>query len=62
MPLYQYKCNNCKKETEELQSLSEEALVTCEACGKDTLEKVVSSGVTIFNSGGFYETDYKHRT
>ncbi|MDI6765548.1 MAG: zinc ribbon domain-containing protein [Bacteroidota bacterium] len=34
MPTYHYKCKSCKHEFEELQTMSEDALVLCPSCKK----------------------------
>ena len=42
MPTYEYRCNACKREFEYQQRMSDDDLVTCEACGEDKLEKLIS--------------------
>ena len=42
MPTYEYRCNACLKEFEYQQKMSDPDLVTCEACGADKLEKLIS--------------------
>ena len=62
MPTYQYKCDACEHEFEELQSMKEAALVTCPKCGKETLRRLISGGGSmIFKGSGFYLTDYKSK-
>jgi putative FmdB family regulatory protein len=63
MPIYEYQCSNCGHHLEELQSISEEPLVKCPKCGKDTLKKLIGSGGSlIFKGSGFYLTDYKKKS
>ena len=60
MPTYEYVCKNCGHTLEELQSMSEDPLVRCPSCGKDTLARVMGGGSgLIFKGSGFYLTDYK---
>lgn len=62
MPIYEYQCSNCGYEMEELQSMSEEPLVKCPNCGKDTLKRLIGGGAgLIFKGSGFYLTDYKNK-
>lgn len=60
MPTYEYRCGNCGKELEVMQSIKEAPLTKCPKCGKETLKKMVSGGAgLIFKGSGFYLTDYK---
>jgi len=45
MPLYQYKCNECSKEFEELRKMSEaDREIECPSCGsKDVKRKLPTS-------------------
>lgn len=61
MPFYEYQCSNCGHELEELQKMSDEPLLTCPNCGKDTLKRLIGTGAgLIFKGSGFYLTDYKN--
>lgn len=42
VPTYEYRCNACEREFEVVQKMSDPDLVTCEACGADKLEKLIS--------------------
>jgi putative FmdB family regulatory protein len=60
MPTYAYRCSACGKEFEEFQRISEDPLVTCPSCGKDTLARIMGTGAgVIFKGSGFYLTDYR---
>ena len=60
MPTYDYKCDACGHQFEEMQSFSADTLKTCPKCGKDQLRRLFGTGAAIlFKGGGFYETDYK---
>lgn len=59
MPIYEYQCNDCGHELEALQKMSDAALKDCPACGKPTLEKMISAAGFRLKGGGWYETDFK---
>lgn len=62
MPIYEYRCRDCGHELEASQSMKDEALTTCPACGKATLQRQISRGTgMIFKGSGFYETDYRRK-
>jgi putative FmdB family regulatory protein len=63
MPTYQYECEACGHEFEELQSMTEAKLTKCPKCGKKKLARLIGSGSgMIFKGSGFYETDYKKKS
>lgn len=57
MPLYEYKCDRCKKTIEVLQKFSDAPLTIHEECG-GTLERLISTSALQFKGSGFYITDY----
>ena len=59
MPIYEYQCTDCEHEFETIQKISEDPLVTCPNCGKDTLQKKISAAGFRLKGGGWYETDFK---
>src|ERR671912_936648 len=60
MPTYDYKCDGCGHQFEEMQSFSADPLKQCPKCGQDQLRRLFGTGAAIlFKGGGFYETDYK---
>lgn len=69
MPTYQYKCKECGKEFEYMQSMSESALTewpkdepnNCN-CNAGVVRKVSLGGGVILKGTGFYETDYVKKT
>ena len=56
MPTYEYRCKGCGNELEVVQSFTDDALTTCEACGGD-LRKVFGSVGISFKGSGFYKND-----
>lgn len=60
MPTYEYVCNNCGHEFEQLQSITAGPLRKCPKCGRNKLKRLIGAGSgVIFKGSGFYETDYR---
>ncbi len=59
MPIYEYRCKNCSHDLEILQKISDSPLTDCTNCGKNTLEKVISSTQFQLKGTGWYVTDFK---
>ncbi|RLC20020.1 MAG: zinc ribbon domain-containing protein [Deltaproteobacteria bacterium] len=61
MPTYTYVCEQCAKEMDVFQKITDEPLHTCPECG-GKLRKKISGGVgLVFKGSGFYITDYKNK-
>jgi putative FmdB family regulatory protein len=60
MPTYDYRCDGCGYQFEEMQSFTADPLKKCPKCGEEKLRRLFGTGAAIlFKGGGFYETDYK---
>jgi putative FmdB family regulatory protein len=60
MPTYEYECGGCDHRFEEFQGITDDKLVTCPACGEDTLQRLIGAGAAVlFKGSGFYQTDYR---
>jgi putative FmdB family regulatory protein len=60
MPTYEYVCDACDHEFEELQGFSDDPLTKCPKCKKKKLRRLFGTGASIiFKGSGFYETDYR---
>lgn len=60
MPTYEYRCEKCEHQFDELQSMSEKPLEKCPKCGKKALRRLFGTGAAIlFKGSGFYQTDYR---
>ncbi len=57
MPIYEYQCQSCSRQTEALQRISDPPLETCDECG-GALEKLISAPAFQFKGSGWYVTDY----
>ena len=59
MPTYEYKCEDCGKIFEELQSFSEPPIDKCIYCGGKSNRLVSGGAGIIFKGSGFYVNDSK---
>jgi len=60
MPTYEYRCDKCGHQFEQLQSITAKPLRKCPACRTNSLKRLIGSGAgIIFKGSGFYQTDYR---
>jgi putative FmdB family regulatory protein len=59
MPIYEYRCEGCGHETEELQKLADAPLTECPKCGKPALVRLVSAAGFQLKGTGWYQTDFR---
>lgn len=59
MPIYEYACTKCEHAFDELQKITEAALVHCPQCGEPSLRKLLSAPKFRLKGQGWYETDFK---
>lgn len=59
MPIYEYQCNACGHQFEEIQSFSEDPLTDCPECHKPKLSKLLSAPAFQLKGTGWYVTDFK---
>ncbi len=57
MPLYEYKCTQCHRNTEKIQKFSDPEITVCPHCGGH-LERVLSAPAVSFKGGGWYADGY----
>lgn len=60
MPIYEYQCDGCADRFEVKQSMKDDALTTCQKCGKH-LQRLISSPAIMFKGSGWYVTDYSDK-
>ncbi|MCX7026155.1 MAG: zinc ribbon domain-containing protein [Spirochaetes bacterium] len=59
MPTYEYECRSCQHRFEKFQSMSDDPIRVCPACG-GSVRRVIGGGMgVIFKGSGFYITDSK---
>ena len=61
MPIYEYVCDACGHEFDELQKFAAAALIDCPSCGKPALIKKVSAAGFQLKGTGWYATDFKSK-
>ena len=61
MPTYEYRCKDCGRDLEVVQSFTDDALTTCEACG-GRLRKVFGNVGIAFKGSGFYKNDSRGKS
>jgi len=59
MPIYEYRCDKCGRDFEELTFSHDDAAAECPACGASARRLVSRSGF-ILKGSGWYVTDYKN--
>jgi putative FmdB family regulatory protein len=57
MPIYEYRCENCGREFEEWQKMSDAPVETCQQCGGKT-HRLISQSTFVLKGSGWYVTDY----
>jgi putative FmdB family regulatory protein len=61
MPIYEYRCDACGHEFDELQKLADAPLTDCPSCGKPALIKKVSAAGFQLKGTGWYATDFRSK-
>ena len=57
MPLYEYKCLKCGRNTEKIENVSGPHLKKCPYCG-GKVERLIAAPAIQFKGAGWYVTDY----
>ncbi|MBZ5643229.1 MAG: zinc ribbon domain-containing protein [Acidobacteriia bacterium] len=57
MPLYEYRCLKCKRNTEKIENLNGPHLKKCPHCG-GKVESVITAPAIQFKGSGWYVNDY----
>lgn len=60
MPIYEYRCQDCKQIFEEWQADHEERELSCAVCG-GTANRLISHTSFILKGSGWYATDYSSK-
>ena len=59
MPIYEYVCESCGYEFEELQGMSEPPVEVCPKCGAKQVRRKMSVSGFHLKGTGWYVTDFK---
>lgn len=59
MPIYEYVCNKCGHQQDELHKVDEKPRIACEDCGAKPMARLVSAAGFRLSGSGWYETDFK---
>ncbi len=57
MPIYEYRCNDCGRQFEVVQRMTDDPVTVCEACG-GAVSRVLYAPAIHFKGSGFHNTDY----
>jgi putative FmdB family regulatory protein len=57
MPIYEYQCDNCDRQFEIMQRMTEPLLSTCDKCGGH-VRRLISQTSFVLKGSGWYVTDY----
>lgn len=60
MPIYEYRCQHCGFQFEQLQKISDKPLKVCPNCQQPKLMKLVSNTSFQLKGSGWYATDFKN--
>ncbi len=59
MPIYEYRCQQCNHQFENLQKMSDPVLTECPACHTPNLRKLISAAGFQLKGSGWYASDFK---
>lgn len=57
MPIYEYRCMECREQFEVSQRITDEPLTVCSSCGGE-LKKLITNTSFVLKGSGWYVTDY----
>ena len=58
MPIYEYRCDGCGHEFEEMQKVSDAPVANCEHCGGAKVYRLISRSSFQLKGGGWYADLY----
>ena len=61
MPIYEYECKQCHHAFERIQKVTDEPVVFCDQCGKNSVARLVSAPGFQLKGTGWYVTDFKDK-
>ena len=60
MPIYSYRCEDCRHAQDLLQRISDPPLVVCPSCGASAFRKQVTAAGFQLKGSGWYVTDFRN--
>ena len=61
MPTYEYACEACDHQWEEIQSMKDEPIKDCPACSGDTAKRLISKSSFVLAGGGWAKEGYSNK-
>jgi putative FmdB family regulatory protein len=61
MPIYEYQCQACGYNFEEIQKVNDKPLCVCPQCKKSKVKRLISAANFHLKGGGWYKTDYQNK-
>lgn len=58
MPIYEYRCQACGSEWEDMQKISDPPTEVCPECGEIQAHRLISRTNFVLKGSGWYVTDY----
>lgn len=58
MPIYEYRCDQCGHEFEEMRRITDETLPPCHKCASGATHRLISRSAFHLKGTGWYVTDY----
>jgi putative FmdB family regulatory protein len=59
MPTYEYECEKCHHQFEQVQKITDEPVKVCPICGGKIKRLISGGGGFLFKGKGFYITDHR---
>jgi putative FmdB family regulatory protein len=59
MPTYEYECEKCHHQFEQIQKMADDPIKTCPICGGEVKRLISGGGGFLFKGNGFYITDHR---
>ena len=61
MPIYEYRCLDCKKTFEIIQKFSDDPIKECAHCRGAEVTKLISQSSFVLKGGGWYQDGYSNK-
>jgi putative FmdB family regulatory protein len=61
MPIYEYICDRCGHEFEEMQRITDDPLDSCPKCARRSVHRLISKTSFVLKGSGWYVTDYARK-